>query len=132
MLQSLDSTSAVTMGHSCVQRDNPYSLRCRWYGRSDSIQSLGPECSPRNLCTESIIVHEASALTPPRLPTCLCCAVLSRFSHIRLIETSWTVACQDPLSMRFSRQEYWIGLPFPPAGDLPNPGIKLASLKSSA
>ena len=40
----------------------------------------------------------------------------------------WTVACQAPLSMGFSRQEYWSGLPFPSPGDLPNPGIKLRSL----
>ena len=38
--------------------------------------------------------------------------------------TPWTVARQFPLSMGFSRQEYWSGLPFPPSGDLPDPGIK--------
>ena len=38
--------------------------------------------------------------------------------------TPWTVAHQAPLSMGFSRQEYWSGLPFPPPGDLPNPGIE--------
>jgi len=38
--------------------------------------------------------------------------------------TPWTVACQASLSMGFSRQEYWSGLPCPPPGDLPNPGIK--------
>ena len=38
--------------------------------------------------------------------------------------TPWNVACQAPLIMGFSRQEYWSGLPCPPAGDLPNPGIK--------
>ena len=38
--------------------------------------------------------------------------------------TSWTVALQTALSMGFSRQEYWSGLPFPSPGDLPNPGIK--------
>ena len=38
--------------------------------------------------------------------------------------TPWTVACQAPLSMGFSRQEYWSGLLFPSSGDLPNPGIK--------
>ena len=38
--------------------------------------------------------------------------------------TSWTVARQAPLSMGFSRQEYWRGLPYPPPGDLPDPGIK--------
>ena len=36
----------------------------------------------------------------------------------------WTVACQAPLSMEFSRQGYWRGLPFPSPGDLPDPGIK--------
>ena len=40
------------------------------------------------------------------------------------LATQWTVACQAPLSMGFSRQEYWIGLLFPSPGDLPDPGIK--------
>ena len=47
---------------------------------------------------------------------------------VQLCETLWTVVCQAPLSMAFSRQEYWIGLPCPPPGDLPNPGIKPMSL----
>ena len=42
------------------------------------------------------------------------------------------VACQVPLSMGFSRQEYWSGLPYPSLGHLPDPGIKLASLISPA
>ena len=37
--------------------------------------------------------------------------------------TPWTVACQASLSMGFSSQEYWSGVPFPPPGDLPNPGM---------
>jgi len=41
--------------------------------------------------------------------------------------TPWTVAHQDPLSMGFSRQEYWSGLPFPSPGDLPDPGIETGS-----
>ena len=41
--------------------------------------------------------------------------------------TPWTVARQAPLSMGFSRQEYWSGLPFPSAGDFPNPGIEARS-----
>jgi len=45
-------------------------------------------------------------------------------SHVQLFATPWTVAYQASLSMGFSRQEYWSGLPFPPPGDLPNPGIK--------
>ena len=50
--------------------------------------------------------------------------VLSHFSHV----TSWTIAHQAPLSMGFSRQEYWSGLPCPPPGDLPDPGIMSTSL----
>ena len=54
----------------------------------------------------------------------LCC--------IWLFEAPWTVACQPPLSMELSRQEYWRGLPCPPPGDLHNPAIKPASLPSPA
>ena len=50
--------------------------------------------------------------------------VLSCLSHMRLLETPWTAARQAPLSMGFSRQEYWSRLPFPSSGDLPNPGIE--------
>ena len=52
------------------------------------------------------------------------CSVLSQ---VRLFAILWTVACQAPLSMEFSRQEYWSGLPFPTPGTLPDPGIKLKS-----
>ena len=45
-------------------------------------------------------------------------------SHVWLFATSWSVAYQALPSMGFSRQEYWSGLPFPSAGDLPNPGIE--------
>ena len=53
--------------------------------------------------------------------------MLSHFSHVWLFATPWTAACQAPLSMEFSRQEYWNGFPFPPPRDLPNSGIELAS-----
>ena len=53
--------------------------------------------------------------------------MLSHFSRVPLFATLWPVAHQTPLSMGFSRQEYWSGLPCSPPGDLPNPGIKLAS-----
>ena len=62
----------------------------------------------------------------------MCCVVLSRFSHVQLFVALWTVARQAPLSMRFSRQEYWSGLPCPPPGDLPYPGIEPASFTSLA
>ena len=56
--------------------------------------------------------------------------VLSRFGCVQLFATLWTVAHQALLSMELSRQEYWSGLPCPPPGDLPYPGIKPTSLKS--
>ena len=58
--------------------------------------------------------------------------VLSHFSRVRLFVTSWTVAHQTPLSMGFSRQDYWSGLPCPLLGDLPDPGIVPMSLVSPA
>ena len=57
---------------------------------------------------------------------CLC----SHFSCVQLCVILWTVACHVPLSMGFSRQEYWSGLSSP--GDLPNPGIEPTSLTSPA
>ena len=49
--------------------------------------------------------------------------LLSHFSRVQLCVTPWTAAHQAPLSMEFSRQEYWSGLPRSRPGDLPNPGI---------
>ena len=52
---------------------------------------------------------------------------MNSLSCVRLFVTPWTVAYQAPPSMGFSRQEYWIGLPFPSPGGLPNPGIEPGS-----
>ena len=53
--------------------------------------------------------------------------LLSRFSRVQLFATPWTVACQAPLSMGFSREEYWSGFLFPSPGTLPRPGIERVS-----
>ena len=58
----------------------------------------------------------------------VCC----HFMRVQFFVTPWTVACQAPLSMGFSRQEYWSGLPFPSPGDLPYSGIEQTSLMSPA
>ena len=58
----------------------------------------------------------------------MCVGVLSRLGHVRLFVTLWTVARQAPLSMGFSRQEYWSGLPCSPPGDLPTQGSNLSLL----
>ena len=67
----------------------------------------------------------------------VCCVpfvacVPSPFSHVRLFVTPWTVARQAPLSVGFSRQEYWSGLTYPPPEGLPNHGIEHTSLASPA
>ena len=56
---------------------------------------------------------------PPSHPCMLCC-----FSHVRLFVILWNVACQAPLSIGFSKQEYWSGLPVHSPGDLPDPGLE--------
>ena len=58
--------------------------------------------------------------------------MLSHFTRVWLFVTLWTAARQSPLSMGFSRQEYWSGLPFPPPGYLPNPGTQPMSPASPA
>ena len=62
----------------------------------------------------------------------VCARMLHCFSHVQLFVTLWTVARQAPLSLRFSRQEYWSGVPGPPSGDLADPGIEPMSLMSPA
>ena len=64
-------------------------------------------------------VHQGCILSP-----CLFKVKVKLLSRARLFATPWTVAYQAPLSMGFSRQEYWSGLPFPSPGDLPDPEIK--------
>ena len=61
-----------------------------------------------------------------------CAGVLSCFNRAQLSVTLCTIAHQAPLSMGSSRQEYWSGLPCPPPGGLPDPGIQSASLNSHA
>ena len=56
----------------------------------------------------------------------------SMLSHVRLFATLWTIACQAPLSMGFSRQECWSRLPCPPPGDLPHPGTEPTTFISPA
>ena len=58
---------------------------------------------------------------------CVCVCMLN---HVQLFAMPWTVACQAPLSMGFSRQEYWSGLPFPSPEDLSDPEIKPTSSMS--
>ena len=77
---------------------------------------------PWNLCTGDLLAEmRISALILIQL---LCARVYPQsLSRVQLFATPWTVAHQAFLSVGFSRQEFWSGVPFPPPGDLPNPGI---------
>ena len=87
-----------------------------------------PVRSPHSIFYHSLLQLAHRGPTP--LSPCMC--VLGCFNHVWLSADPWTIAHQAPLSVGFSRQEYWSGWPCPPPGDLPNPGIELASLKSPA
>ena len=63
---------------------------------------------------------------------CVCACVFKSLQSCLTLGNPWTVTHQAPLSMGFSRQEYWGGLPFPPPGHLPDPGIEPKSLSSPA
>ena len=95
------------------------------------IHILPPDCgsdlAPLSL---SFVICEMSTINP-RAGLCVLC-MLSCFSLVQLFMTLWTVAHQAPLSMGFSRWEYWNGLPCPPPGDLPDPRIEPTPLLSSA
>ena len=71
-------------------------------------------------------------LALPGKPVHVHASVLSCFSRVQLFETLRTVARQAPLSMKFSRQEYWSGFPCPPLADLPNPEIKVSYISELA
>ena len=73
-------------------------------------------------CPGRTHLHDRVSLSNVYFPTGAC--VLSHFNRIRLFATPWTIARRAPLSMEFSRQEYWSGLPCLSPGDLPNPGIE--------
>ena len=90
---------------------------------------LAPMCSFHILAFAYLKGTSGQSSDFPLIPT-LC--MPSRFSYVRLFATLRTTAHQAPLFMGFPRQEYWSGLPYPPPGDLPDPGIESAFLMSSA
>ena len=94
-------------------------LRCRLPAEAGVDPT--PDSTPATLShSSSILPFSIASFLCPTSPTC--CAEL--LSHVQLFLTPWTVACQAPLFMEFSSQEYWSGQPFPSPGDLPNPGIQ--------
>ena len=98
---------------NCVALDEPrpplenYTWYCRPMSVSVHLRLAAGDCGPED-CEDLLA----------------CGCVLSPSSHVRLFATLWTVAHQPPLSMGFSRQEYWSGLPFPFPGDFPDSRIE--------
>ena len=118
------------------------ALSCAWHALSPSSF---PTRLPLDLWTGSNVISSVQpssallylSLSPSTvdfctLHMCVCVCVQSCFSHVWLFVTPWTIAHQTPLSLGFSRQEYWSGLPCPPPGDLPDPEMEPESLKSPA
>ena len=80
----------------------------------------------------SLNKFQCNDVTVMNFPIKVCTCVLSLVSHVQIFMSLRTKVHQAPLSMGFSKQEYWSGLPCPPPGDLPNPGIEPESLASPA
>ena len=96
-----------------VHRDG----HCHLVGGSQGARPP-PSCATRATCQHQLVGPSSNGVKPP--------------SRVHLFVTPWTVARQAPLSMGFSRRESWSGLPFPPPGDLPDPGTGPASLTAPA
>ena len=95
-------------------------FRCWWWVISDTTVVSRLALS-RWVCFEQEYVCTCTYM----YTLCVCvCVCVRMVSLVWPFATPWTVACQAPQSMEFSRQEYWSGLPFPSLGDLPDPGIE--------
>ena len=78
----------------------------------------------RSLCTDTAMLYD---ITLGHMCVCVCvcvCVCMLSRSVMSDSATPWTIACQAPLFMEFSRQKYWSGLPFPSPGDLPHSEIE--------
>ena len=95
-------------------------------GRGHAVSSSVPITQPQTCMGSRVMVHDHIPLPHPPA-----CCKLIHLSCLALCNP-WTLARQAPLSMRFSRQEYWSGLSCPLPGDLPDPGIQLKSIISPA
>ena len=126
--QSTDSV-VVAHGFSCsaaygIFLDQGSNL-CLLHWQTDCIL-LSHQGSPSSWILIWEGKREMFKVVTEKYYKCFLCVL----SHVRLFVTPWTIACQASLSMEFSRQEYWSGLPFPLPGDLSNSGIKPMSFAS--
>ena len=110
---------------------NPANSGRKWRTEEpDRLHSMGLQRVGHDCCTttnsEILLSHFGVAYTG------LLCMCAQSVRHVPLFVTPWTLACQAPLSMRFSRQECWSGLPSPSPQDLPDPRIEPMSFMSPA
>ena len=119
-LQGQTSNISFERSAALLGKDRP-SVRLLWNPSSSHMQA-------------ETDLFNSSTWTHPSFLSSLCSkasvCMLRRFRRVRLFVTLWTAAHQAPLSMGFSRQEYSCGFPCLSSGDLPDPGIESASLKS--
>ena len=104
--------------YSSVQQNNSYSNKCNTVALK--IAGVKYKILFFNVYSFLNIYFNCFKLLP----------AWSCFSCVQLFATLWTIAQQTPLSMGFSRQEYWSGLPYPPSADFPDPGIEPMSFMS--
>ena len=107
----------LLQGNFLTQGSNPGLLYCR-HSAALQVDSLPTE--PPFLVDCHLLKATLFDLSTKYDVCCVLC-------HVLLLVTPWIVACQAPLSMGFSWKKYWRGLPFPPLGDLLDPGIELES-----
>ena len=131
----------VALGASweaCIPTLNSRSLRFLTVNGYALLKTHPPQCLPQKgsdpdhphqsqVSGASGVLWLLHLLLPP-----VCVSVSSVVSNFATPWTPWTVAPQAPLSMGFSKQEYWSGLSCPPPGDLPHPRTELSSLMSLA
>ena len=109
------SFKSQTMCTSCWCQENQFYLNYWTFSVDVSKASQTPHSE--NWAQEP--------LRSPLVPSSISVWWWKSLRRVRLFASLWTIARQPPLSMGFSRQEYWSGLPFPSPGDLPDPGIEL-------
>ena len=118
LLQSLLSTDKICMIFYAEVGSNQKPMWMLPTLRSILSPSVTIDSTP--ITTNQVFLLPLRSIPSP--VHCIPACMLSHFSHAPSFETLWTVAHQAPLSMGFSGQEYWSGLPCPPLGDIPDPG----------
>ena len=123
----ISSVEPDTIIHSAIMCFNYTPSRV--LGREDSAVS---QIFPEDTVLKDEYIKSVTDKATVELGSCHTMCMLSHFSHVLLFVTLWTVADQAPLSMGFSKQEYWRGLPCHPPGNLPYRGIEPVSPVASA